>query len=147
MIQNESSERGGGDYLIDHSHFKVNFTSEEKENRTHPLRTIIYYPSCKYMVSIYQAPKKIIKSYIQMFLLACIVMFMFVKPFDINTMIICMSVVLLTYKALIPYLMSVTPSVSCVTFSCYLVYSNLIGYSITLLYTFLGFGNTAEKTN
>lgn len=66
------------DYKIDHSHFEVNFKSEEKENTTERRKILIYYPSCTYKVSLFKVPGIVIlSSYLPMFVLAWVIMTMY----------------------------------------------------------------------
>ena len=63
---------------IDHSNFEVTFKSEEKENTTERRKTLIYYPSCTYKVSLFKVPGIVIlSSYLLMFVLAWVIMTMY----------------------------------------------------------------------
>jgi hypothetical protein len=65
------------DYKIDHSHFMVEFKKETRFDMQ-PQRSLIYYPSCKYKVSLYRMPGIVIlSSYLPMYVLAWVIMILY----------------------------------------------------------------------
>ncbi|MFN9904736.1 MAG: hypothetical protein ACK56F_01255 [bacterium] len=78
MIGIKLEAKETGDCKIDHSHFEVTFKSEKKENKREPHKTLIYYPSCTYKVSLFKVPGIVIlSSYLPMFVLAWVIMAMY----------------------------------------------------------------------
>jgi|LauGreDrversion4_2_1035121.scaffolds.fasta_scaffold510530_2 hypothetical protein len=63
------------DYKINHHELKAEFPPEKKEDKKNPEKTFIYYPSCKYDVSLYKEPgTAILSGYMPMFILAWVLM-------------------------------------------------------------------------